>query len=119
MSAADVAHLVVELGAVQSGVAAAIAHGELLQAEGAGIDLYVSRQLLNDSLSVVAAVEDPLGSIVLRVVSDGVWPDAESMSAKSDDGWLVAPPAAAALDLMDSGDPRHWVAAENLVKLHG
>ncbi len=119
MSAADAAYLVSDLGAVESGIAGAVFHGELLQAEGAEIDLYVSRQVHVRLRSVVAAVADPLGSVVLRVVSDHGWPDVEALAARSDDGRLVAAAAAVALDLMDSGDARHWVAAESLVEAHG
>jgi len=116
MSAADVAHLIIEHGAIESGVAAATFHGQLLQTGGADVDLYVSQQVRQVLDSVVAAVDDPLGSVVLRVVSDDVWPGVEIAAAKSDHGRAVAPPGAVALDLMESGDARHWVAAENLVK---
>ncbi len=119
MSVADAAHLVSDLGAVESGVVGAVFHGELLQAEGAELDLYVSQRVHDRLASVVAAVEDPLGSVVLRVVSDEVWPDVEVLASGPNDGRLVAPAAAVALDLMDSGDARHWVAAENLVRAHG
>ena len=77
MSAADAASLVSDRGAVESGVAAAIFHGQLLQAEGAEKDVYVSSLLHSELGSIVAAVEDPLGPISLRVVSDEVWPDVE------------------------------------------
>lgn len=119
MSAADAESLVSDRGAIESGVAGAVFFGQLLQAEGADIDLYVPQQLHQVLGSVVAAVEDPLGSVVLRVVSDGVWADVEAEVLKSDDGRAIAPRAAVALDLMDSGDPRHWVAAENLVIANG
>ena len=119
MSAADAAYLVSDLGAVESGVAGAVFHGELLQAEGAELDLYVSQRVHELLASVVAAVADPLGSFVLRVVSDEAWPEVEVLASKPDGGRLVAPAAAVALDLMDSGDARHWVAAENLVHAHG
>jgi len=118
MSAAGAAHLVSEAGAIQSGVAAAVFHGELLRVEGTQIDLYVSRQLHEALGSIVPAVADPLGSVVLRVISDGRWSEVNELSAISDDGSLVAPPAAVALDLMDSGDPRHWIAAESLARAH-
>ena len=116
MSAADAAFLVSDLGVVESGVAAAVFHGELLQAEGAEQDLYVSHRMHEGLASVVAAVEDPLGSVVLRVVSDEAWPEVEALASNLDGARLVAPAAAVALDLMDSGDARHWVAAENLVQ---
>lgn len=119
MSVADAAYLVSDLGAVESGVAAAGFLGQLLQAEGAEVDLYVPNQVHEQLGSDVALVEDSLGSVVLRVVSDEVWPDLEASAVRSDAGRLVAPPAAVALDLMDSGDPRHWVAAEQLVNARG
>lgn len=119
MSAADAAYLVSDLGAVQSGVAGAVFHGELLQIEGVELNLYMPQEVHKDLSSAVAAVEDPLGSVVLRAVSSDVWPDVEALSSVSSDGGLVAPAAAVALDLMESGDARHWVAAENLVEAHG
>ena len=119
MSSADAAYLVSDLGAVESGVAAAVNHGQPLQVEGAEIDLYLSDQVHERLGSAVVAVEDPLGSVVLRVVSDEVWNDVEVSAARYDKGGLIAPAAAAALDLMDSGDARHWVAAENLVGARG
>ncbi len=114
MSSADADHLR-RRGALQSGVAAAIVHGELLSIEGAEIDLYVSHELREILHSLVAAVEDPLGSVVLRVVPDVIWPEVRDAAFKSGEDNLVAPAAAVALDLMDSGDPRHWAAAEHLV----
>lgn len=119
MSAADAAYLVSDLGAVESGVAGAVFHGELLQAAGAELDLYVSHRVHGGLASAVAAVEDPLGSVVVRIVSDEAWHVVEALASKPDGGRLVAPAAAVALDLMDSGDARHWVAAENLVQAHG
>lgn len=119
MSVAEADHLLDSGRAVQSGVAAAIAHGELLPADGAEIDLYVSHELYESLDSLAAAVEDPLGSVVLRVVPDDIWPQVRDAASKSGDGQLVAPAAAVALDLMDSGDPRHWVAAEHLLASHG
>ena len=119
MSVAEADHLQGRSGAVQSGVAAAIVHGELLSADGAEIDLYVSHELYEALHSLVAAVEDPLGSVVLRVVADDIWPQVRNVASESGDGHLVAPAAAVALDLMDSGDPRHWVAAERLLASHG
>ncbi len=119
MSTADADHVKGRGGAVQSGVAAAIVHGETLSADRAEINLYVSPELYESLHSLVAAVEDPLGSVVLRVVPDDIWPQVRDASSESGDGHLVAPAAAVALDLMDSGDPRHWVAAEGLLASHG
>jgi len=119
MSVAEADHLLDGGHAVKSGVAAAIAHGELLSSDGAEIDLYVSNDLHESLESLVAAVEDPLGSVVLRVVPDDIWPQVRNAASESGDGQLIAPAAAVALDLMDSGDPRHWVAAEGLLASHG
>ena len=119
MSVAEADHLLDCGRAVQSGVAAAIAHGELLSADGAEIDLYVSNDLYESLESFVAAVEDPLGSVVLRVVPDDIWAQVRNAASESGEGQLVAPAAAVALDLMDSGDPRHWVAAEHLLASRG
>ena len=119
MSAADAAYLVSDLGAIESGVAGAVFHGQLLQAAGAEIDLYVSRQAHDAMGSEVVAMADPLGSVVVRIVSDELWSEVDRAAVRSVDGRLIAPPAAVALDLMDSGDARHWVAAENLVGADG
>lgn len=119
MSAADATYLVSDLGAAESGVAGAVFHGQLLQAAGAAIDLYVSRQAHDAMGSVVVAVADPLGSVVVRIVCDEAWREVDRAAVRSVDGRLIAPPAAVALDLMESGDARHWVAAENLVGADG
>lgn len=74
-------------GDIESGVAGAAFHDELLRPEAAEVALYVPQRLHQLLASVVAAVDDPLGSV--------------------------------ALDLMDSGDPHRWVAAENLVNVDG
>lgn len=118
MSTADARHLVTDLGAVESGVVGAVFHGQLLQPERSEFDLYVPQRVHDRLGSIVAAVEDQLGSVILRIVSDEVWVDVEASASKSNDGSLVAPAAAVALDLMESGDARHWVAAEKLVQAH-
>ena len=93
--------------------------GSVAPVDGADIDVYVSLELYESLDSLVAAVEDPLGSVVLRVVPDDIWPQVRDAASESRDGQLVAPAAAVALDLMHSGDPRHWVAAEGLLASHG
>lgn len=108
MSAADVESLVARVGALTSGVRAAIAYGELLADDGSA-DLYVPRSALRSLGSIVAFVPDPLGKVSLRVVEDDVWMAAERSSV---DGHAAS--GAVALDLLESGDPRHWVAAEHL-----
>lgn len=117
MSAADVQYLMDNLGAIESGVAGARSYGQLLQVEGAEIDLYVPSSVHARFGAEVAAVQDPLGSIAIRVVSDEMWPEVQALALGVDGERLIAPPAAVALDLMDSGDARHWVAASNLAGL--
>jgi hypothetical protein len=70
-------------------------------------DLYLSRSAFGQLDSLVAAVPDPLGEIRLRVVDDDAW----GIIA----GGEFAPRGAVVLDLLDSADPRHWIAAEGLV----
>ena len=120
MSAADLAFVSGHDGVLVSGAAAAIDLGELLQAEGAESDLYVSASLHDELRSLVAAVPDQLGGVVLRVVHDDVWSFVEGVAVDQGEGCVrLAPRAAVALDLMESGDPRHWIAAENLIEAHG
>ena len=61
---------------------------------------------------MIVAVPDPLGAVVLRVVPDDAW---AILAERKSEGPNLAPRAAVALDLMESADPRHWVAAEQLV----
>ena len=114
MSAADLEFMSRHDRVLISGAVAANGFGELVQPDGSEADLYVSVSLHDELGSLVAAVPDQLGGVVLRVVADELWPFAES-AAESDGGARRAPRAAVALDLMDSGTPRHWVAAENLI----
>lgn len=119
MSAADLAFIKHSDRAIVSGVVAAIDFGELLQPEPSGADLYVPVSFDHELGSLIAAVPDQLGSVVLRLVPDEIWPYVESLAVVLDGaGHRLAPPAAVALDLMDSGDPRHWVAAEYLIESH-
>lgn len=106
MSRADVDALLAVNGALDGGVRAAIALGSPLVASDER-DLYLSRSAFGELGSKVAVVLDPLGPVRLRVVDDDAWvliPSGE-----------LAPRGAIALDLLDSGDPRHWVAAEALL----
>lgn len=119
MSARDGDHVVREGGALLSGVAAAISYGEPLSAEGAEVDLYLSGSLHGQLGLVVAAVADPLGSVVVRVVADDRWSSVLEAASDGRDGVQIAPRAAVALDLMDSGDPRQWITAEHLVAAGG
>ena len=117
MSAADLEFLSHQPGAIVSGASAASGLGDLRSAEGAEASLYVSAPLHNRLASLVAAVPDQLGNVVLRVVPDDVWPFVESVVASQGEvGERFAPRAAVALDLMESSDPRSWVAAEHLIE---
>jgi excisionase family DNA binding protein len=115
MSSVDVAFVSKQQRAMVSGAFAAISYGEPLSA-GARSDLYVSRSLHDELKSVVAAAPDQLGAVILRVVPDGLWSYVKGLSSEQTaPEHRVAPRAAVALDLMESGDPRHWMAAENLI----
>lgn len=115
MSSADVDHLLQSDAAMLSGIGGAIYFGEPLASDGADLNMYVSAESHAALDSLVVAVPDPLGEAVLRVVADQLWPDVVRGAHRGDADQLIAPRAAVALDLMESGDPRHWVAAENLV----
>jgi len=107
MGAANVASLPRLFGAVVGGVRAAIAHGSSL-VDASRSDLYLSERAFASLASRVAFVADPLGAVRLRVVDDEAWaliPAGE-----------LAPRPAVALDLLDSADPRHWIAAEQLLR---
>ena len=120
MSGADLEFVSGQDGAMASGAVAANGYGELLQADGAEANLYVSASLHNELGALVAAIPDQLGSVILRVAPDDVWPYAESVAVEQGEaGERLAPRAAVALDLMDSGDPRHWVSAKNLIEARG
>lgn len=120
MSVADLAFVSEQDQAMVSGAVAAQSFGELLQPEGAEADMYVAVSLHGDLGSMVAAVPDPLGGVNLRVVPDEVWSYVESLDAAHvGASRRLAPRAAVALDLMESGDPRHWFAAEQLIEARG
>ncbi len=115
MSPADLQYLAEHDQVLVSGVAAAIAYGELLQEAGAGADLYLSVSLFNELRALIAAIPDQLGNVVVRLVGDELWPYLERLG-RDDSARRFAPSAAVALDLAESGDPRHWVAAEHLIE---
>lgn len=120
MSASDLEVVVHQDRAVVSGVVAANSFDELLQAEPGAVDLYVSASLHHELGSFVAAVPAQLGGVVFRVVPDDLWVYVESLVSNGDEaGGRLPPRAAVALDLMESGDPRHWVAAEHLIEASG
>lgn len=106
MSDADVESLPGAVGALMSGVRAAIEFGaSLIVADDR--DIYLSRSAFGRLDSLVAAVPDSLGRIRLRVVDDEPWGIIS--------GGELAPRGAVALDLLDSADPRHWIVADSLV----
>jgi hypothetical protein len=106
MSRADAAALPEMVGGMIGGVRAAIAYGEQLSLDDS-IDLYLPANSFQDLSARIAFVPDVAGSVSLRVVDDEVWPLLPQES--------LVPRNAAALDLLDSGDPRHWIAGERLV----
>ncbi len=106
ISSADIEALPQIAGAMLSGVRAAIELGAPLLAADEH-DLYIEHGRLEDLQRNVAMVADPLGRVRLRIVDDAVW---EAISQHAH-----APAGAVALDLLDSADPRHWIAAERLV----
>ena len=108
MSRADVAALPEMVGAMLGGVRAAIDLGEQLAPDD-NLDMYVSAQSFADLDERVAHVPDAAGRIALRVVDDEAW----ALLPKG----ALAPQAAVALDLLESGNPRHWISAEHLVNV--
>lgn len=117
MSAGDIEYVRADPEVLMGGVAAAAAYGQLLPGDGASAEFYLSDSARDRLLRAVVAVADPVGQVVLRVVPGHVWPE---LRADLDDDRRLAPRAAVALDLMESGDPRNWVAAEGLVeRVHG
>jgi len=105
MSRADARALPDLVGAVVGGVQAAIELGEHLAADDHA-DLYLSAESFHDLDARVAFVPDMAGNVALRVVDDAAWNLIPS--------GRIAPRAAVALDLLESGDPRHWIAGEHL-----
>ncbi len=118
MSHADLQFLTQHDNVLVSGIEAAIGFGELLSADAADLHLYLPDSLYAELISMVAAIPDPLGSVRLRVVPDEVWGLVIDESEEKGAIWF-APRSAVALDLMESADPRHWIAAENLVARRG
>lgn len=119
MSRGDLAHLAEQRSVLVSGVAGAVGHGELLSPDGSEPVFYLADSMVDQLLSMVAAVPAPLGPVVARVVLD----DSRALLIDArlgfpDVGSRLAPRAAVALDLMESGDPRHWEAAGHLIGEH-
>ncbi len=105
MSRADVVALPEMVGAMLGGVRAAIDLSEQLALDD-NVDLYLSAKSFARLDERFALVPDAGGRIALRVVDDEAW----QLLPKG----ALAPQAAVALDLLDSGDPRHWISAEHL-----
>ena len=120
MSSADHDYLASDRRAMVGGAAAAAEYGHGGQAVPGEAHLYMASELHRSFDGLVAALPDPLGSVVVRVVPDDMWESVYSLGESELDGRRkLAPPAAVALDLMESGDPRHWVAAEELIGVRG
>jgi hypothetical protein len=111
LSAANIAALVSRFSARIGGVRAAVEHGELLSSDEP-LDVYLSRSMYEAASTRMAIIDNSLSTTHLRVVEDVDWPVATASCAKDS---TVMPPAVAALDLVDSSVPRHWVAAERLI----
>jgi len=117
MTKGDTDHLVNGDGILVSGLAAARDYGQLVGASSGPVDLYLAEPTKDALSGVVAAGPNPLGSVVLRVVPAREWAFLdERLSAERRGRPPLAPRAAVALDLMESGDPRHWTAAEALLR---
>jgi len=116
MSEADLLFVSSQDGVMVSGAEAARNLGELIQSDREGTDLYVPKRLHGEIALMVAAVPDQLGDVILRVLPDVVQSFISSLElGHGEDGRRLAPRAAVGLDLMESGNPRHWVAAQSLV----
>ena len=111
-SAGDVDYLKDDQDTLTSGVTAAVAYGQLLAIDDAPAQFYLPTTALERLLEAVVAIADPLGAVVLRVVPADAWAVLHRSQGR---GSTLAPSAAVALDLMESGDPRHWIAAAQLL----
>ncbi len=110
MSRADAAALPEMVGALIGGVRAAIDLGEQLALDDS-VDLYLPAKLFSGLDARIAFVADAAGRVVLRVVDDDAW----HLILEG----AFAPRNAVALDLLESGDPRNWIAGEHLVDGYG
>lgn len=115
----DRAHLTTHDAILSSGVAGAIGYGEPLSPVGAAVALYVAASFHAVLDSMVALVDDALGTLAVWAVDDDVWPIVLEASTVGTHGRRLAPRAAVALDLMTSDDPRHRRAAQRLVGVDG
>lgn len=110
MSRADATALPQMVGAILGGTRAAIDLREQLAPDDK-LDMYISARSFTDLAERVAYIPDATGHIALRVVDDRAW----ELLPKGP----LAPRAAVALDLLESGDPRHWISAEHLAHDNG
>ena len=106
MSRADAAALPAMVGAMLGGARAAIELRERLSV-GSNVDLFLPVKSFASLERHVAFIPDVAGCTALRVVDGEAW----RLLAKG----ALAPLAAVPLDLLESGDPRHWIAGEHLV----
>ena len=110
MSRADADALPEMVGALIGGARAAIEYGEQLALDDS-VDLYLPVESFRGLEDRVAFVLSPAGRVALRVVDDQAWHHIQNGA--------FAPRGAVALDLLESGDPRHWIAGEHLVGSDG
>ncbi len=113
MSRADLEYLSGLPEVMVGGVSGAIALGAPLVDDPERAWLYLEPALFDRLGSLVVHVPDPLGSVNLRVLP-AEHPDLRPQRPRGGPP-NPAPPGAVALDLMESPDPRHWLAAEQLV----
>ena len=106
MSRSDADALPEMVGALIGGVRAAIEYGEQLALDES-VDVYLPAESFRGLDDRVAFVLSPAGRVALRVVDDEAWHLIPNGA--------LAPRGAVALDLLESGDPRHWTAGEHLV----
>jgi hypothetical protein len=74
------------------------------------VDLYLSAKSFRLDARI-AFIPDVAGRVALRVVDDAAW----HLIPKGE----LAPRNAVALELLESGDPRHWIGGEHLVDSGG
>jgi len=110
----DLDYVIQQQDSLQSGGSAAVAYGEPLMSPPGQADIYAPNRVMDELSDVIALVPDPFGAVIIRVVPNDLWGKVAELALDSDDG-RFAPAAAVALDLMESADPRFWIAADELV----
>jgi hypothetical protein len=110
MSRADAAELPEMIGALIGGVRAAINLGEQLALDDSA-DFYLTAKSFRGLDAQIAFIPDAAGRVALRVVDDAAW----LLIPKG----AFAPRNAVALDILESGDARHWIAGKHLVDVDG